>query len=171
MVDLCCGCGALGAAIATAVPGVGSPRPADLDPTAVACARRNLEPRGGAVWQGDLFAALPDRLRGRVEVLVVNAPYVPTDAIALLPPEARDHEPRMTLDGGPDGLDVHRRIALDAGAWLRPGGCLLIEIADEQVEAATAMLTAAGSAILPAIDDDDGAMAATVAVGTRASGN
>ena len=144
VVDLCCGCGALGAAIATAVPGI-ELHAADLDPVAVACARRNLEPRGGAVWQGDLFAALPDRLRGRVAVLVVNAPYVPTDAIALLPPEARDHEPLMTLDGGPDGLDVHRRIADRARApGCVPAAACSSRSPTSRSSAATAMLTAAG---------------------------
>ena len=58
-------------------------------------------------------------------MLVANAPYVPTDAIALMPPEARDHEPRVALDGGPDGLDVQRRVdhrgAALAGA--RAGAC------------------------------------------------
>ena len=61
---------------------------------------------GGVVACGDLFDALPARLRARVDVLVVNAPYVPTAAIALMPPEARDHEPGVALDGGADGLDV-----------------------------------------------------------------
>ena len=69
----------------------------------------------------------PNGLRGRVDLLVVNAPYVPTAAIATMPPEARDAEPRVALDGGADGLDVQRRVAADAPAWLRPGGALLIE--------------------------------------------
>ena len=82
----------------------------DIDPVAVACARRNVAVVGGEVHEGDLYDALPASLRGRVESLVANAPYVPTDAIALLPAEARVHEPRVALDGGPDGLDVQRRV-------------------------------------------------------------
>ena len=60
-------------------------------------------------------AALPAGLRGRVDLLLVNAPYVPTAAIALMPPEARLHEPRTALDGGPDGLHLHRRVAAGLG--------------------------------------------------------
>ncbi|MEH3077777.1 MAG: hypothetical protein PGN11_14105 [Quadrisphaera sp.] len=71
---------------------------------------------------GDLYAALPAQLRGRVDLLLVNAPYVPTDSVALMPPEARDHEPLTALDGGSDGLDVHRRVAAGAREWLAPGG-------------------------------------------------
>jgi len=126
-VDLCCGTGAIGAALAAAVPGL-EVHAADVDPAAVACARRNL-PR---VHQGDLFAALPAGLRGRVDVLAVNAPYVPTAAIATMPPEARDHEPRVALDGGRDGVAVHRRVAAEARDWLAPGGAVLIETSEAQ---------------------------------------
>ena len=108
--------------------------------------RRRLRPAQPAadVYQGDLYAALPDRLRGRVDLLVVNAPYVPTDAIATMPPEARDHEPRVALDGGADGLDVQRRVAADAPAWLRPGGALLIETGADQAPHTAAVFAAAG---------------------------
>ena len=92
---------------------------ADLDAAAVACARRNLGPRG-TVHHGDLYEPLPRELAGRVDVLVANAPYVPTAEIALMPPEARLHEPRVALDGGPDGLDVARRIVADARPLARP---------------------------------------------------
>lgn len=135
VVDLCCGTGALGLAVATAVPGV-EVHAADVDPVATACAAHNLrEVAGGAgdrVHTGDLFDALPDRLRGRVDVLVVNAPYVPRDEVALMPPEARDHEPLVALDGGTDGLDVQRRVAAGARAWLAPGGALLVETSARQ---------------------------------------
>ena len=69
-----------------------------------------------------------------VDVVVANAPYVPTDSIRLMPPEARLHEPLVSLDGGTDGLDLQRRIIADAAPWLRPGGCLLVETSTEQVE-------------------------------------
>ncbi len=120
VVDLCCGTGAIGTALLAEVPGV-EVHAADLDPRAVASARLNLEPRGGRVHEGDLYDALPGDLRSRVDVLAVNAPYVPTDAIATMPPEARDHEARIALDGGGDGLDVHRRVAAGARDWLAPG--------------------------------------------------
>ena len=157
VVDLCCGSGAIGAAVAAAVPDV-EVHAADVDPAAVACARRNL-PR---VHQGDLYAALPDHLRGRVDLLVVNAPYVPTAAIATMPPEARDHEPRVALDGGVDGLDVQRRVAADAPVWLRPGGALLIETGADQAPHTAELFAAAGLVPHVAHADD-----ATVVIGER----
>ena len=90
--------------------------------------------------------ALPAALRGRVDVLVANVPYVPTDAIALMPPEARDHEPRVALDGGADGLDVARRVVAGAPGWLAPGGALLFETSEDQAAAAVATVAAAGLA-------------------------
>ena len=82
---------------------------ADIDPAAVACARANLEPLGATTHCGDLYAALPATLRGGFDVIVVNAPYVPTDELRLLPPEARLHESRVALDGGADGLNARAR--------------------------------------------------------------
>ena len=103
---------------------------ADVDPDAVACARRNLPPE--RVFEGDLYDALPGALRGRVAAVVANAPYVPTHAIATMPPEARDHEHRVALDGGADGLDVHRGVVAGARDWLAPGGRVLIETSRAQ---------------------------------------
>ena len=98
VVDLCCGSGALGAALAAAVPGIRL-YAADIEPVAVECAHRNLR-NVGEVFAGDLFDALPGTLRGNIDILLVNAPYVPTEEISRMPPEARDHEPVVTLDGG-----------------------------------------------------------------------
>lgn len=130
VVDLCCGSGAVGAALLASVPV--DLYAVDLDPAAVRCARRNLAGTGARVYQGDLFRPLPARLRGRVDLIVANAPYVPSAEIALLPPEARDHEPRTALDGGPDGLDAQRRVAAQARAWLAPGGHLAVETSVRQ---------------------------------------
>ena len=105
---------------------------ADIDPAAVRCARRNLAAAGGHVYSGDLFEPLPAALHGRVGILTANVPYVPTGEVALLPPEARLHEPRVALDGGGDGLDVLRRVAAQASLWLARGGSLLVEISDRQ---------------------------------------
>ncbi|GAA3798362.1 putative protein N(5)-glutamine methyltransferase [Amycolatopsis tucumanensis] len=127
-VDLCCGSGALGAALAAELD-LAELHAADLDPAAVRCARRNVP---GEVHEGDLYEALPDGLRGRVDLLVVNVPYVPTDAVALMPPEARLHEPQLALDGGADGLDIARRVVAGAPEWLAPGGHLLIETSEQQ---------------------------------------
>lgn len=156
VVDLCCGTGALGAALLAARPDL-EVHAADLDPAAVTCARRNLPP--GRVHEGDLYDALPDALRGRVDVLAVNAPYVPTDEIALMPPEARDHEHRIALDGGPDGLDVQRRICATAREWLAPGGALIIETGRTQAAATAALMGAAGLTPTVAADPEIGAVA------------
>lgn len=164
VVDLCCGTGAVGLAIATRVPGV-ELHAADVEPAAVANARRALD-HLGQVHEGDLFAALPDPLRGRVDVLAVNAPYVPTRRIAEMPREARDFEPRLALDGGADGLDLHRRIACDAPAWLAPGGTVLIETGRTQAAWTALLLESAG--LTASVEADDN-IDATIAIG-RASG-
>ncbi|MET0819610.1 MAG: putative protein N(5)-glutamine methyltransferase [Aeromicrobium sp.] len=156
VVDLCCGTGAVGVALHHEVPGI-ELHVSDVDPAAVACARRNAEPIGGRVHEGDLFEALPDDLRGRVDLMVVNAPYVPTDAIATMPPEARDHEPRTALDGGVDGVDVHRRVAGGARRWLAPGGHLIIETSRRQAALTAEAIELAG--LRPSVvtsDDSDG---------------
>ncbi|WP_432055663.1 putative protein N(5)-glutamine methyltransferase [Streptomyces sp. bgisy022] len=156
VVDLCCGSGAVGAALAAELGEV-ELHAADLDPAAVRCARRNLAGTGGQVHTGDLFEALPPRLRGRVDVLAANVPYVPTGEIGLLPPEARDHEPLMALDGGADGLDVLRRVAAGAPDWLAPGGCLLVETSRRQAPAAAEAFTAAGLRTRSAVAEEEDA--------------
>lgn len=159
VVDLCCGSGALGAALAARREL--ELYAADVDPAAVRCARVNLAPAGGRVFTGDLFEALPSHLRGRVRVLLANVPYVPTDAIALLPPEARDHETRATLDGGPDGLDLMRRVSADAVQWLAPGGVVLFESSDQQVDAMSSALRSVGLEPRLVRSDDLGATVVT----------
>lgn len=161
LVELCCGVAPVAATVAAALPDV-ELHAGDIDPAAIPLARQNL-PRG-EVHLGDLYAALPGRLRGRVGVLAANTPYVPTAHIAGLPPEARLHEPRHALDGGPDGLALLRRLAADATSWLRPGGRLLVEVIPAQLPAAEAAYVAGGLAPHHVRDD---ALDATVAVGVR----
>jgi release factor glutamine methyltransferase len=191
IVDLCCGTGALGLAVAAelgrgsessdggepgqdAEPGRGgfaSPplasafaaelHAADLDPAAVACARRNVEPAGGQVYQGDLFGALPSALRDRIDVLICNAPYVPTSEIAFMPAEAREHEALMALDGGTDGLAILRRAAAGAVEWLAPGGVLLVETSERQAPSMASAMSAAGLAAQVREDDESGATVVT----------
>ncbi|GAB3988142.1 putative protein N(5)-glutamine methyltransferase [Actinoallomurus acanthiterrae] len=201
VVDLCCGSGALGVALA-ALLGAAELRAADVgpaglhaaevdpaevhaadvdpaglhradvdqvevhacdvDPAAVACARRNLAAVGGRAYEGDLYDPLPATLRGRVDVLLANVPYVPTEEVALLPAEARDHEARVALDGGVDGLDVFRRVTAEARDWLAPGGVLLSETSDRQVPAALEALARGGlSAEVASCGETD----ATVVIG------
>jgi release factor glutamine methyltransferase len=143
VVDLCCGSGALGVAVAAALDPV-ELHAADLDPAAVRCARRNVVPVGGQVYGGDLFEPLPATLRGRVDLLLANVPYVPTGQIGFLPAEARDYEARVALDGGADGLDVLRRVAEAASRWLAPGGSLLVETSTAQTPAAVAAMARGG---------------------------
>lgn len=160
VVELCCGAAAVATALVAAVPGLDL-HAVEIAPAAVACARRNLV--AGRVYEGDLDAPLPASLRRRVAVLVANAPYVPTGEIALMPPEARDHEPRAALDGGADGLDVQRRVAAAAPRWLAPGGSLLIETSERQAPLTAAAVTSAGcTARVERCDDLD----ATAVVGT-----
>jgi release factor glutamine methyltransferase len=120
---------------------------------------------------GDLFAALPDSLRGRIGVLICNAPYVPTTEIAFMPAEARDHEALMALDGGADGLALLRRVAAGAGAWLAPGGVLLVETSERQAAAMTAAMTAAGLAAQVHEDEESGATVITGVTAGEAAGS
>ncbi|MDP9240954.1 MAG: putative protein N(5)-glutamine methyltransferase [Actinomycetota bacterium] len=164
VVDLCCGSGAVGAALAAALPGI-ELYAVDIDPAAVVCARRNLPAR---VYEGDLYEPLPVTLAGRVDVLVANLPYVPTAAIGTMPPEARLHEPQVALDGGADGLDVLRRVAAAAPTWMAPGGHLLVETSEHQAPAAIEVFAAQGLAARVATSEEWGA---TVVIGTRRPSN
>ncbi|MGH3361201.1 MAG: hypothetical protein ACRDOM_01960, partial [Nocardioides sp.] len=176
VVELCCGVAPVAAAILhelTPTHGTdGVPlevHAADIDPAAVACARTNLADRG-QVHTGDLYDALPATLRGRIDVVVANAPYVPSGAVALMPPEARDHEPRTALDGGVDGLDVQRRIIAEAPAWLAPGGRLLIETSSHQADATVVACDAAGLVTRMVTDDDLDATAVVATASVDSTG-
>lgn len=150
VLDLCCGTGALGAAVAARVPGV-EVWAADADPAASACAARHLPP--ARVRCGDLFAPLPPALACTLAAVLCNAPYVPSASIALLPREAREHEATLALDGGPDGLALHRRVLAEVGGWLRPGGLLVTECAPEQARTLAGLVAEAG--LRPAVHEDD----------------
>ncbi|MET7685980.1 putative protein N(5)-glutamine methyltransferase [Streptomyces sp. NPDC005423] len=163
VVDLCCGSGAVGAALAAALGPV-ELHAADLDPAVAPCARRNVAPFGGHVHTGDLFSALPGELRGRVDILAANVPYVPTGEVALLPAEAREHEPLVALDGGADGLDVLRRVAAGAPSWLAPGGCLLVETSERQAPSAVREFILAGLDTRLAVSEE---RYANVVIGVR----
>jgi len=130
VVDLCTGSGAIAVSTAFERPAA-SVYATEIVPATAEVAALNAERAGVAdrvsVLVGDLFAPLPDELRGRVDVVVSNPPYIPTADLADLPAEVAAHEPLVALDGGADGLDVVRRIAEEARLWLRPGGLLAIE--------------------------------------------
>ncbi len=161
VVDLCCGSGAVAAAVAAALPVAGL-HAVDIDPAAVRCARRNLAAIGGQVYQGDLYQPLPPALRGRVDVLIANAPYVPAAELELLPAEARSYEPRTALDGGADGLAILGRVAAGAPRWLAPGGHLLVETSERQASRMAGI--AAGHGLAPRVATS-AELAATVVTG------
>lgn len=150
VVEMCCGV----APVAACVDGAGELHVADLSRTALDCARLNVP--AAQVHEGDLYDALSPGLRGRVDVLAANAPYVPTDRVAAMPAEARDHEPLVALDGGADGVDVHRRLAAGAPQWLAPGGVLLVETSPDQAPATTEAMRRAGLDAEVLLDDDIG---------------
>ena len=153
VVDLCCGSGAIGVAVADGVTDL-ELHAADVDPDAVACARLNVTM--GQVHEGDLYDALPRDLAGRVDLLLVNAPYVPTDEIAMMPSEARLHEHHVALDGGADGVEVHRRVAEGAPGWLTPGGSLLMETSRYQADDSARACAEAGLSVAAVGPDDQG---------------
>jgi release factor glutamine methyltransferase len=164
VLDMCCGCGAIAAALLAERPDL-VVHAVDVDPRAVACARTNLDPARASVHLGDLYAPLTPELRGAVDVVVANAPYVPSGQLGLLPVESRMHEPRSALDGGPDGVAVQRRIVGEAASWLRPGGRLLLETSEHQAAAVVAALDAARFAGRVVRDEDRDA---TVVIGSIA---
>jgi release factor glutamine methyltransferase len=163
VLDMCCGSGAVGLAVASAL-GQADLHAADVDAHAVRCASANLAPHSGHVYQGDLYGPLPTTLRGGVDLLIANAPYVPTSEIRFLPAEARLHEPLVALDGGADGVAIQRRVAAGAPYWLAPGGHLLIETSQRQAPLTAAAVTGAGLTARVAADDDLGA---AVVIGSR----
>jgi release factor glutamine methyltransferase len=166
VVELCCGSAALALALASALPRV-KLYATDVDPVAVRCARGNLAgiPGLAGVFQGDLYEPLPGSLVGRVDLLLANAPYVPSGAIRLMPPEARLYEPRRALDGGLDGLDVLRRIVAGAKRWLAPDGKLLVETSRSQTSASVAIFERDGLAARIVTSDE---LDATVVIGRPA---
>ena len=125
---------------------------------------RNLAEYGGHAYAGVCSRPLPARLRGCVDILAANVPYVPTGEVPLLPAEAREHEPLTALDGGDDGLDVLRRVAAGAPQWLAPGGCLLVETSERQAPAAVEAFTRSGLTVRVARDEE---LSAHVILGTR----
>ena len=142
-LDFGTGSGCLAIALATHCPEAHL-RAVDCSTTALEVARRNaathrLEDRI-QFFPGDGFGALPEA--EEFALIVSNPPYIPSGEIARLQPEVRDFEPRQALDGGPDGLDYYRRLALEAPPWLRPGGRLMVEFGDGQADSLRELFSA-----------------------------
>ncbi len=107
----------------------------EISPAALAVARRNVERHGVAARVRLVVGDVLTLRSGLVDLIVSNPPYIPTGDCDSLPASVRDYEPRLALDGGPDGLSIVRRLLAQAPAVLRPGGALLIEIGADQGEA------------------------------------
>jgi release factor glutamine methyltransferase len=163
VVDLCCGSGAISAALAARIEPLDL-HAVDVEPAAVGYAKQNIPTELGTVYQGDLYDPLPLRLQNRIAVIVANAPYVPTSQIELLPSEARVYEPQIALDGGGDGLEVQRRITAGASTWLEVGGHLLIETSKHQARSTAALAREHG--LRPRIVTSPG-LSATVVISQR----
>jgi len=143
VLDLGVGSGAILLAILAERPaarGLG----VDVSEEALAVARENAANLGlagrAALLRGDWTAGLSPE---SFDLVVANPPYIPTKEIATLAPEVRDHEPRLALDGGPDGLAAYRRLAPEIIAVLKPGGRFALEIGPSQAEAVSALMAAA----------------------------
>ncbi|WP_291380295.1 putative protein N(5)-glutamine methyltransferase [Demequina sp.] len=158
VVDLCCGAGAIGVAIATWREDL-TVIAADIDPVAVELARRTLEPLGGTALVSDMDASLPPALAGRAHVVASCPPYVPTRQIALMPPEARHYEPRVALDGGKDGARMQARVFKAAARLLAPGGACVVETSEHLVGTTLAAASEAGFTAWIEKDEDRGATA------------
>ncbi|HEY5540633.1 MAG TPA: peptide chain release factor N(5)-glutamine methyltransferase, partial [Coriobacteriia bacterium] len=142
VADVCTGSGCVALAIAQERP-ESRVVATDISPVAVEVAAENAARLGVServdVREGDLLAPLPEELRGSLDLLVSNPPYVPSADVPDLPAEVAGFEPHLALDGGADGLDVYRRLLREARGWLRPGtGLLAVELDERRVQQAAA---------------------------------
>jgi release factor glutamine methyltransferase len=169
IVDIGTGSGAVAIALASALPRARLVA-TDASPEALAVGRLNAARHAVAsriAWaEGEDVAPLAAMgLDGRVDAIASNPPYIPTADLPDLPREVREHEPRLALDGGPDGLTVHRRIIAGAPRYLRPGGVLALEVAavSGQPGAVARLMTASGAYRRPEVVRDYAGMERVVA--------
>jgi release factor glutamine methyltransferase len=146
-VEIGCGTGIIGISLALELPRL-TVHATDRNPLAVDLAARNAHTLGVAarvhICLGSRFDPLPKHLRGQVDLLISNPPYIRHDDIAGLPEDVKGHDPHLALDGGPDGLQFYRALAAGMGAWLRPGGHIAVEIGSDQAAEVSAILAASG---------------------------
>jgi len=139
VADVCTGSGCIALSIANECPGA-RVWACDISPLAVEVAAENAErlclTERVSVYEGDLLGALPAELEGTLDAVISNPPYIPSADVPDLPAEVSGFEPHLALDGGPDGLDVFRRLAPQAASWLKPGGVFVVELDERRVETA-----------------------------------
>jgi len=150
-VDLCTGAGAIAAVVAAAAP-TARVLATELDETAADCARRN----GIEVFEGFLDDPIPHELEHRVDVLTAVVPYVPTEALRLLPRDVRAYEPRLALDGGAGGTAFLTEVARRSSRWLRPGGWVLLELGGDQAAPVARLLEGLGFEGFDVMEDEEG---------------
>ncbi|MGH9301900.1 MAG: N5-glutamine methyltransferase family protein [Acidimicrobiales bacterium] len=150
-VDLCTGTGAIAMVMKSWRPHAGV-MATELDHVAAQCAQRN----GVEVFEGDLDEPLPVELESQVDVMVGVLPYVPTDALHLLPRDVQSFEPRQALDGGEHGLELMAKVIGRSPRWIKPGGWLLLEVGGNQLPEVGTLLDKAGFGELAELRDQDG---------------
>ena len=146
VLDLCSGSGCIGLALASQVSRVRVVL-GEYSDAALKICRQNIRRNGLSARVVSVQADArerPGRTLGEFQCIISNPPYIPTAVIATLEPEVREHEPMMALDGTEDGLKFYRQIAKEAGAWLKPGGSIYLEIGYDQGEAVSGLLADAG---------------------------
>jgi release factor glutamine methyltransferase len=157
ILDLCTGSGCIAVSLAHQKPD-SRVTATDVSPDALDLAKRNARKHGVDTRihfrQGDLFAALPPG--SLFDVIVSNPPYVTTNELAGLARDVREHEPRLALDGGPDGLAFYRRIVAGVEKYLSPGGLLFLEIGATQDDAVRGLLEQAGLEVGKTLKDAAG---------------
>lgn len=151
VIDMCTGSGCVLIAVLKNVPGV-TGAGYDISKQAIIVAKENAKRNEvTAVFErSNLFEDVPAE---KVDVIVSNPPYIPSGEIASLMPEVSEFEPTLALDGGEDGLDCYRRLISQCGAYLKPGGHLLLEIGCDQGQTVSSMLSEAGYGDVSVVKD------------------
>jgi release factor glutamine methyltransferase len=154
ILDLGTGSGCIAIALAHRLP-TAQVVATDVSPSALAVASRNAAKHGVServqFHEGDLFAAVPPG--GPFDLVVSNPPYIAPEQLATLAPDVREFQPRLALDGGPDGLSFYYRLAAEAGAVLTPGGAIAVEIGADQGPAVSELFQRAGWEAVRVIND------------------
>jgi len=155
-LEVGCGTGIVGISLACEIPRL-VVHVSDINPRAIELAQRNAQQLEVSTrmnfYHGSRFDSFPEQLRGKVDLLVSNPPYVRSDDIEGLCVEVADHDPREALDGGKDGLVFYRALAAEMRRWVRPEGHIIVEIGDDQAADVSAIFAASGAVDIQVIQD------------------